>query len=187
MVNGYFDNYFTFEEYNDLTTDEEKQEYLKDIDETLTGYYRTTTDSAFKSLYEVNDTTGILHGIHAYSAILALVGTIFGMSNMMYTGALFMFCVLCILYTILSLYLQEEIAEKCGKPAEIFRPVLIMVRIRLFPLQIPNCFLHLLILFSQQGGCICMLLLFLLRHVLPKNSSEEIRVYKGNEGHPKQE
>ena len=102
MVNGYFDNYFTFEEYNDLTTDEEKQEYLKDIDETLTGYYRTTTDSAFKSLYEVNDTTGILHGIHAYSAILALVGTIFGMSNMMYTGALFMFCVLCILYTILK-------------------------------------------------------------------------------------
>ncbi len=102
MVNGYFDNYFTFDEYNDLTTDVEKQVYLKDIDETLTGFYRTTQDSAFKSAYQVNETTGILHGIHAYSAILALVGTIFGMSNMMYTGALFMFCVLHILYTILK-------------------------------------------------------------------------------------
>lgn len=100
MINGYFDNYFTFEEYDDLTTYIEKQEYLKDLDETLTGYYITTLEGKYPSLHEINDTTGILHGIHAYSAILALVGTIFGMSNMMYTGALFMFCTLYILYAI---------------------------------------------------------------------------------------
>lgn len=100
MINGDFDNYFTFDEY-DTISESEKAEYVTDIDVTLTGYYRTQTDGTFKTDKAVNDTTGILHGIHAYSAILALVGSIFGMANMMYTGSAFLFCMLYMAYIIM--------------------------------------------------------------------------------------
>lgn len=100
MINGDFDNFFTFDEY-DILSEAEKAEYINDLDVTLTGYYRTQTDTTFKTDKHTNDTTGILHGIHAYSAILALVGTIFGMANMMYTGSIFMFCMLYTTYMIM--------------------------------------------------------------------------------------
>ena len=63
MINGDFDNYFTFDEY-DTISESEKAEYVTDIDVTLTGYYRTQTDGTFKTDKAVNDTTGILHGMH---------------------------------------------------------------------------------------------------------------------------
>ena len=79
----------------------------------------------------------------------------------MYIVHISVFIIHYIVYNTFYLYLQEEIAEN-AETGRNFPAGFTNGNNQIISLQIPNCFLHLLILFTQQRGGIRVLLFFLL-------------------------
>lgn len=90
-----------FEEYQILEKDEDKAVYRKMLDEVWVGYY-PLKDSAY-SVYTENaesksDVSGMYHGVQTFPAMLALMGRLFGMRNMVQVQTLFYVCSIVLLY-----------------------------------------------------------------------------------------
>ena len=77
-LNGYNNNFMTFDEYEDCVSAADKSDYMAAVDNGLMGY-NFSQDMG-------NDTTGTLHGIHTFSALLAAYGCISGVEKMMQLG-----------------------------------------------------------------------------------------------------
>lgn len=102
LITGNTDNYFTFEEYDSLTFENDIESYNYEVAKSLIGFYGYDAKSAFldKANYP-SKMTGVLHGFPTYSAMLALFGTLFGYYNMTRLQTVLAFCGLFLMYYVM--------------------------------------------------------------------------------------
>lgn len=109
LMEGNAERIYTFEEYDMLETEEQKQEYY-DVIKSLSGYNLLDTQPFLCDEFNsYNEVSGIFHGIPTYPAILALFGKMFGLSHMQDCQTLFFVLFLMMLY-----YLLENFKIKFG-------------------------------------------------------------------------
>lgn len=90
FICGKNQNVIDFEEYHHLTTEAEKQAYETEVSSVLTGFYPYDKNIQYKNAADyTSKAAGVLHGIPTFSALLALWGSIFGISRMMGIQTLF--------------------------------------------------------------------------------------------------
>lgn len=90
FICGYNRNVIDFEEYHAQTTEAEKQAYENEVSNVLTGFYPYDENVKYRNAGDyTSKAAGVLHGIPTFSALLALWGSIFGISRMMGIQTLF--------------------------------------------------------------------------------------------------
>ncbi|WP_295067615.1 hypothetical protein [Ruminococcus sp.] len=113
-------------EYHDLDTDEEREQFENAVMNDLSGYDVPDEDYP-DTVYDrnVSPVSGIIHGIPTYSALLAMWGTIFGMSSMQGFETLLFICLIFIVYFICRNLKLKPVASACACAAAAFAPVII--------------------------------------------------------------
>lgn len=104
-IYGYNDNYVSFDEYDKLESQQEKERYMQVLGNDLAGYNFALSEektSLAGSDVSLNDTLGNLHGIHTFSALLGLYGTIAGVENMLGLGSIILMLSAFIMWLILT-------------------------------------------------------------------------------------
>lgn len=104
-IYGSNDNYLSFSEYDKIDTKEEKSEYMKNLGNYLAGYnFVLDEEDLSRAGDEVvqNDTLGNLHGIHTFSALLGLYGSVAGVENMLQMGTWLLILSLFLLWLVLG-------------------------------------------------------------------------------------
>lgn len=104
-IYGSNDNYCSFSEYDKIDTPEEKSEYMRNLGNNLAGYnFALDQEDLSRAGDEVvqNDTLGNLHGIHTFSALLGLYGSVTGVENMLQMGTWILILSLFLLWLILG-------------------------------------------------------------------------------------
>lgn len=103
-IYGYNDNYVSFNEYNGLASDEEKSRYMQVLGNELAGYNFALSEEKVSAGKDIsrNDTLGNLHGIHTFSALLGLYGTVFGVENMLGLGSVILMLSVFLIWLILG-------------------------------------------------------------------------------------
>ena len=84
-VYGYNNNFMTFDEYGDCVSASDKSDYMAAIGNHLEGYNFTLDEEQVQGVVQ-NDTTGSLHGVHTFSALLAVYARVCGVEHMMQLG-----------------------------------------------------------------------------------------------------
>ena len=84
-VYGYNNNFMTFDEYGDCVSASDKSDYMAAIGNHLEGYNFTLDEEQVQGVAQ-NDTTGSLHGVHTFSALLAVYARVCGVEHMMQLG-----------------------------------------------------------------------------------------------------
>jgi len=103
LMEGYTDNQLDFEEYGMLKTEYGKEVY-RDLFKYQEGFDNYTPDKpTLSEEKELSDVSGNFHGIPTYSALLALWGSMFGISNMFGFQILVFLCAICLLWFVLEL------------------------------------------------------------------------------------
>ena len=113
-------------EYHDLESDQEREQFRKDVQAHLRGYDVPDEDYP-DTVYDrsVSPVSGIIHGIPTYSALLAMWGTMFGMSNMQGFETLLFICMIFIVHFICRNLKLKPAASACACAAAAFAPVII--------------------------------------------------------------
>lgn len=113
-------------EYHDLETDQEREQFRKDVQDHLRGY-DVPDENYPDTVYDrsISPVSGIIHGIPTYSALLAMWGTLFGMSSMQGFETLLFICLIFIVYFICRNLKLKPVACACGCAAAAFAPVII--------------------------------------------------------------
>ena len=75
----------TFDEYGDCVSASDKSDYMAAIGNHLEGYNFTLDEEQVQGVAQ-NDTTGSLHGVHTFSALLAVYARVCGVEHMMQLG-----------------------------------------------------------------------------------------------------
>lgn len=103
-IYGYNDNYVSFDEYDGLASNEEKSRYMQVLGNELAGYNFALSEENISAGEDIsrNDTLGNLHGIHTFSALLGLYGTVFGVENMLGLGSIILMLSVFLIWLILS-------------------------------------------------------------------------------------
>ena len=84
-VYGYNNNFMTFDEYGDCVSASDKSDYMAAIGNHLEGYNFTLDEEQVQGVAQ-NDTNGSLHGVHTFSALLAVYARVCGVEHMMQLG-----------------------------------------------------------------------------------------------------
>lgn len=94
LMNGITDRQQDFTEYH-LVSPEQQGTFAENVYHRLIGYDIGNT-SYPETVYDnnVSPVSGIYHGIPTYASILAMWGTIFGMSQMLHVQTVFYFCII---------------------------------------------------------------------------------------------
>ncbi len=142
LLQGHTDNLYRFEEYHELGKDEQEQ-YERFL-EKFTGYY-SLSDTYQADAQEEGGCAGegYLHGIPTMAAVLALSGSVLGLSHLKF---------ICVLFYLASIWLLYVITKKIG--LSYIASVLCMVMMAVSPIVIwvtksslTESFLTLLIVF----------------------------------------
>ena len=89
-----------FQEYQKLES-EDKEKYKISLEEDLIGLYNYDTELPLLSEEkELSDVSGVYHGVPTFSALLALWGSIFGLSNMAKIQTVFYICLIFLIFFI---------------------------------------------------------------------------------------
>lgn len=102
LICGYNDNYFTFEEYNALTDENDIDSYTYEMGQSLVGFYGYDPKESFLDAADFpSKMTGVLHGVPVFAAVLALYGKLFGFENMAYVQTLISLCAVFLMYYVM--------------------------------------------------------------------------------------
>lgn len=92
-----------FEEYDTLSTDEEKEYFKNALEDQLVGLYNYDPDLPFASEdKEISDVSATFHGVPTFASVLALWGKMFGIDHMSDVQTLFYLCTIFFLFFILE-------------------------------------------------------------------------------------
>ena len=83
LINGYNDLQLDFKEYDTLEPQEEKDCFKKMLQTQLIGLYNYDPELPFASQEaEKSDVSAVFHGVPTFASVLALWGSMFGISHM---------------------------------------------------------------------------------------------------------
>lgn len=103
LIYGITDNRLDFAEYETLTTEEEKNFFQSEVEAYLVGFYTESKYGGYPT-YSPEDSSspifGVFHGIPNFPALLALSGSIFGISHMTLIQTLFWLCGILLVFMI---------------------------------------------------------------------------------------
>lgn len=97
---GNYEVQHDFEEYQLLSDEQDRCNYQKMLNETITGYYPLSSRK-WPTISEseiISDVSGMYHGIQTFPALLALSAKIFGLSQMAQIQTIFFLCAICLFY-----------------------------------------------------------------------------------------
>ena len=98
LINGYNDLQLDFKEYNTLETQEEKDYFKEMLQTQLIGLYNYDPELPFASpAAEKSDVSAVFHGVPTFASMLALWGSMFGISHMADIQTLFFLCAIFLL------------------------------------------------------------------------------------------
>lgn len=98
LINGYDDLQLDFKEYDTLETQEEKDYFKEMLQTQLVGLYNYDPDLPFASQEaEKSDVSAVFHGVPTFASVLALWGSMFGISHMAGIQTLFFLCAIFLL------------------------------------------------------------------------------------------
>lgn len=126
FMNGDTKRQKDFSEYHELGDDEERDHFLFGARNYLRGYDIPSANYP-ETVFDrnVSRVSGIIHGIPTYSALLAMWGTFFGMSNMQGFETLIFICFVFIVYFVCRNLKLKPVACACACAAAAFAPVII--------------------------------------------------------------
>lgn len=127
MVYGDFDVQHDFHEYHLLETENQRAEYKKMIQDAYIGFY-PLQEADYPTIQQdkiKSEISGVYHGTHVFSSILALSGVLFGLENCTRIQILCYICTIILLY-----YTLGQVSEN-----KIFRGMLTLLYV-LSPLAI---------------------------------------------------
>jgi len=103
LIYGITDNRLDFAEYEALATEAEKDFFQWEVETFLVGFYTESEFGGYPT-YSPEDSsspvTGVFHGIPNFPALLALSGSIFGISHMSLIQTLFWLCGILLVFMI---------------------------------------------------------------------------------------
>lgn len=103
LIYGITDNRLDFAEYEALATEAEKDFFYAEVKQYLVGFYMDSEVDEYPT-YSPEDSsspvTGVFHGIPNFPALLALSGSIFGISHMSLIQTLFWLCGILLVFMI---------------------------------------------------------------------------------------
>lgn len=89
-----------FEEYQLLESGEDKEQYKFMVDRIYSGFYplKNADFPTVNPNHILSDVSGVYHGVHTFSAWLALTGRLFGIENMMHIQTVGYLCSIILIY-----------------------------------------------------------------------------------------
>lgn len=126
FMNGDTKRQKDFSEYHELESEEERDHFLYGARNYLRGYDLPSAnypDTVYD--WNVSRVSGIFHGIPTYSALLAMWGTLFGMSNMQDFETVLFICFIFIVYFVCRNLKLKPSSCACACAAAAFAPVII--------------------------------------------------------------
>lgn len=126
FMNGDTQRQKDFCEYHDLDSDEEREHFLYGVKNYLRGYDVPQEDYP-DTVYDRDrsEVSGIIHGIPTYSALLAMWGTVFGMSHMQDFETLLFICMIFLVYFICRNLKLKGVSSFCACTAAAAAPVIL--------------------------------------------------------------
>ena len=106
---GNYEVQHDFEEYSILETDKEREEYYHMLDEVWIGYYPLSDNDYIEYDGTMSEVSGMYHGVQTFPAMLALMGLLFGMTNMVHLQTIFYIC--CIIFIYYTLWEMNIITK----------------------------------------------------------------------------
>lgn len=144
LINGNSSNIYDFKEYQSLDT-ADQQEFFNSVSKE-TGFYLYDTTIPNTSIEKKSSpVAGIFHGIPTYSAILALYGSVFGLTNMMsLQTVIFILCIFVVFFICENLKFKSITSILCTT-IFAFSPVVLWVSksslTEMFTALMISCFL----------------------------------------------
>ena len=126
FINGDTKRQKDFEEYYELDTDSEREFFKDTVSDRLGGYDIIEEDHP-DTEYDRSqgDISGLIHGIPAYTALLAMWGKLFGISNMQGFETILYVCFIFIVFFICRNLRLKKTTSACACAAAAFSPVVI--------------------------------------------------------------
>lgn len=99
-----------FEEYNILQKDEDKEAYKEMLDKEWPGYYIRSSSQYMSTTPPKSEVSGVYHGVQTFPAMLALMGRLFGMRNMIHVQTIFYLCsIILVCYALVEMRVPYKI------------------------------------------------------------------------------
>lgn len=128
FLNGDTKRQKDLEEYHELESDEERLSFEKALKEKAIGYDIPPDDYPDTSYdRSIGPSSGILHGIPTYTALLAMCGKLFGLSHMQDFETVLYICLIFIVYFICGHLKLKKVTSACACAITAFSPEMIWV------------------------------------------------------------
>ena len=128
FINGDTKRQKELSEYDEMETDEEREFFESTVKGSLGGYDIPAEDYP-DTVYDRTrgPVSGIIHGIPTYSALLAMWGKVFGISNMQGFETILYICLIFLVYFICCNLRLKKTTAACACAATAFAPIVIWV------------------------------------------------------------